>query len=197
MDPIVIISNGHGGVINNRYQTKGKRSPIWSDGSQLLEGECNRAIKARIIEQLHFKRIPFYDLVPEQHDISRVTRVARANRFHQKHQHCFLIDLHSNAGKGIGSEVFVSHQASRNSWALARQSKQLFLQHFPESRFRGIKKKNYDLLHLTSMPAILLENFFMDNEQECKTYLMTRQGRDRIAAYVVNIIENYIQHYER
>ncbi len=31
------------------------------------------------------------------------------------------------------------------------------------------------------MPAILTENFFMGNEEECKRILMTRDGRDKIA----------------
>ncbi|BDS12380.1 N-acetylmuramoyl-L-alanine amidase [Aureispira anguillae] len=193
MYPIPIISNGHGGMIGSIYQTKGKRSPIWSDGAVLYEGECNRAIKNRVIELLHFKGIPYYDLVPEQHDLNRKTRVARANRFHRQHKKTFLIDLHSNAGGGEGSEVFVAHNASSSSLSLAAWTKFLFIRHFPESTFRGIKRENYDLLHLTAMPAILLENFFMDTELECRTYLMTPKGRDRIAAYVVAIIEAYIK----
>jgi len=43
------------------------------------------------------------------------------------------------------------------------------------------------------MPAVLLENFFMDNEQECKKYLLTSEGRDRIADYIVAIIETFIK----
>ena len=41
---IWILDNGHGGIINGVYQTAGKRSPIWADGTQLFEGEFNRAI---------------------------------------------------------------------------------------------------------------------------------------------------------
>ena len=39
---IVLLDNGHGGIINGEYQTPGKRSPVWADGSQLFEGEFNR-----------------------------------------------------------------------------------------------------------------------------------------------------------
>lgn len=49
---IVLLDNGHGGIVNGEYQTTGKRSPIWDDGSQLFEGEFNRAIVNRIIERL-------------------------------------------------------------------------------------------------------------------------------------------------
>lgn len=38
------------------------------------------------------------------------------------------------------------------------------------------------------MPAILTENFFMDNEEECKALLMTKQGRDKIADYHIRAI---------
>ena len=30
-----ILDNGHGGIIEGEYQTAGKRSPVWDDGSQL------------------------------------------------------------------------------------------------------------------------------------------------------------------
>ncbi len=32
------------------------------------------------------------------------------------------------------------------------------------------------------------ENFLMDNEKECKTFLMTRERRDQIIAYYMNAI---------
>lgn len=42
--PIFILDNGHGGIIDGEYQTKGKRSRVWADGRQLFEGEFNRDI---------------------------------------------------------------------------------------------------------------------------------------------------------
>lgn len=39
---MVILDAGHG------YNTKGKRSPVWSDGSQLFEWEFNRDVVKRI-----------------------------------------------------------------------------------------------------------------------------------------------------
>lgn len=192
---IPIISNGHGGMIGGKYQTRGKRF-TFKDGTVIYEGEFNRAIKNRVLELLTQKGIPFYDLVPEQKDISRKTRVARANHIYKRERkRAFLIEIHSNAGKGIGSEVFISRGASENSRALANWTKTRYKRHFSESVFRGIKRKNWDVVALTYCPAILLEMFFMDNEQECKKYLLTNGGRDRIAVYVVDIIENFIKYH--
>jgi len=42
------------------------------------------------------------------------------------------------------------------------------------------------------MPAILTENFFMDTERECKKFLMTKEGRDRIAKYHIEAIKKII-----
>lgn len=194
-DLIPVLGNGHGGMIGGKYQTKGKRF-IFPDGTTIYEGEYNRAIKARVIEQLTAKGIPFYDLVPEQRDVHMTTRISRANYIYQKSKgRTFLIDLHSNAGGGEGCEVFVCRNSSAKSKALAHWTKALFLKHFPESKFRGIKRKNWDIITLTRNPAILLELFFFDNEQECKTYLITSEGRDRAAAYVVDIIENFIKYH--
>jgi N-acetylmuramoyl-L-alanine amidase len=192
---IPAISNGHGGMIGGVYQTKGKRY-VFEDGTVLYEGEYNRAVKTRVLERLTAKGIPFYDLVPEQQDIHRKTRISRADYLYKKSKgRTFLIDLHSNAGGGQGCETWIARQSSTKTKALANWTKSLFKKHFPESRFRGVKRKDWDILALTRNPAIILELFFMDNEAECKKYLLTSEGRDRAAAYVVDIIEKFIEYH--
>ncbi|WP_052595749.1 N-acetylmuramoyl-L-alanine amidase [Aureispira sp. CCB-QB1] len=192
---IPVLGNGHGGMIGGVYQTKGKRF-TFEDGTTIYEGEYNRAIKARVMEQLTAKGIPFYDLVPEQKDIHMSTRISRADYLYKKSKgRTFLIDIHSNAGKGTGCETWICWKSSSKTKTLANWTEALFLKHFPESKFRGVKRKNFDILALTNNPAIILELFFMDNEQECKKYLLTSEGRDRAAAYVVDIIENFIKYH--
>jgi len=52
------------------------------------------------------------------------------------------------------------------------------------------KEAQFDVLVDTRMPAVLTENFFMDNIDECKNILMTESGRNRIAdAHFKAIIE--------
>ena len=181
---IPILDNGHGSMLNGEYLTSGKRSPKWPDGSQLFEGEFNRAIKARVIEMLNFEGIAYYDLVPETRDVSLSTRVSRANKFHyENNKQTFLYSIHSNAGGGKGCEVFISESASSNSLLLAQEAEKRYLNMFDEP-WRGIKRKNFTMIHKTAMPAALFEYFFMDNEYECKEYLMPRESRDLIAKHV-------------
>ncbi|MGB0981326.1 MAG: hypothetical protein ACPGUH_04420 [Winogradskyella sp.] len=45
--------------------TAGKRSPKWNDRLQFFEGEFNRAIVNRIIEQLSALKIPHVNITPE------------------------------------------------------------------------------------------------------------------------------------
>ena len=77
----VLLDAGHGGVINGEYQTSGKRSPKWEDGSVLYEGEFNRAIKYRLKERLQEIEIPFVDVNPGDTDISLANRCNLANEF--------------------------------------------------------------------------------------------------------------------
>ena len=92
---IVLLDNGHGGLINGNYQTPGKRSPVWGDDTQLFEGEFNRSIVARIIETLTSLKIPYVNIVPEMRDITLSTRVKRANKI--TNTSCFYLSIHSNA----------------------------------------------------------------------------------------------------
>ncbi|HIF9343733.1 TPA: hypothetical protein ACX6RU_003872 [Photobacterium damselae] len=46
--PLFILDASHGGIISGQYQTAGKRSTIWDDGSQLFEGEFNHVTVAGI-----------------------------------------------------------------------------------------------------------------------------------------------------
>lgn len=103
---IVLLDNGHGGLVNGQYQTSGKRSPVWNDGSQLFEGEFNRAIVARIIESLTALNISYINIAPEHRDVTLSTRIKRANNIQTSD--CFYLSVHANAGGGHGFEVFTS-----------------------------------------------------------------------------------------
>lgn len=196
---IVLLDNGHGGLINGDYQTPGKRSPIWSDGSQLFEGEFNRAIVNGIIEELTRLQIKYVNIAPEYRDVTLETRVNRANKFSRS---SFYLSVHSNAGGGTGFEAFTYYGQSKSD-RLAEEFYNAFRKEFPNEIARTDyrsdgdqdKERNFYVLRKTRMPAVLTENFFMDNERECKQYLMTREGRQRIIKYHVEAITMILAKY--
>ncbi len=189
---VVILDNGHGGLINGTYQTPGKRSPIWNDGTQLFEGEFNRAVVNLIIDDLTRLGIDYVNIAPEYRDVSLRTRVNRANELAIKDS--FYVSVHSNAGGGRGSEIFTS-PGNTKSDRIATVFGTEYQKVFPDKILRTDfsdgdldREQRFFVLTQTRMPSILTENFFMDNEEECKNILMTREGRDRIAQYHVNAI---------
>jgi len=190
-----LLDNGHGGIIDGLYQTNGKRSPRWSDGSILYEGEFNRAIVNRLIEKLTINAINYVNITPENEDISLNERVRRANSYHGQSD-CIFLSIHSNAGGGEGYEIYTSKGDSLAD-KIATIFFEKFQEEFPEAHMRVDfsdddvdKEANFYVLNNTKMPAVLSENFFMDNENECKTFLMSRDGRDRIANAHYTAIKN-------
>jgi|TARA_R110000824_G_C15231140_1_gene678592 N-acetylmuramoyl-L-alanine amidase len=184
----IVLDSGHGGC-NPEYVTPGKRSPIFEDGSVLYEGECNRQIKARIMELMRFQNMPYFDCSPEQEDISLSERVKRANSISDS----LFISLHSNAGGGTGCEVFISKNCSKKSEQMAKIIENLYFPVFEGEKWRGIKREDFFVIKNTYQPAILIESFFMDTEKECKKYLMTRSGRDRIAYWIFEAIKEMVK----
>tara|TARA_Y100000817_G_scaffold244221_2_gene196196 strand:- start:1385 stop:1957 length:573 start_codon:yes stop_codon:yes gene_type:complete len=181
----VILDSGHGGIINGVYQTAGKRSPAWPDGTILYEGEFNRAVKARIIERLSAVNVPYIDISPEMIDISLNERVQRANKYDKN---TFLVSIHANAGGGTGSEIFISPNASKTSKKIAEEAARRYERIFTGYKWRGIKEKEFTIIHKSKMPAVLFECFFMDNKKECNQILQTRTGRDRCAEWIYSTI---------
>lgn len=188
----VLLDNGHGGLINGIYQTPGKRSPVWNDKTILYEGEFNRAIVNGIIEQLTILKIPYVNIAPEYTDVPLEERVKRANKYSRTKS--FYLSVHSNAGGGSGSEIFTSIGYTKSD-SIATIFGNVFKEIFPERKLRTDyldgdldKESNFYVIKNTKMPAILTENFFMDNEDECKNLLMSGTGRKRIIDYHVKSI---------
>ena len=92
----LLLDAGHGGMINGQYQTQGKRSPVWSDGSQLFEGEFNRQIKSKIMELCQMDGLKYVDINPQQTDLSLQDRVRYANTYDASES--IFLSIHANAG---------------------------------------------------------------------------------------------------
>jgi len=192
----IILDNGHG------RETKGKRSPVWPDGSQLLEYEFNRHVVQIIKQELDKLFIPNIILVPEENDISLKERCERANKiYQQENKKAFLISVHANAGGGTGWECFTSVGQTESdviaAYIFAAANRVL-----PDIRFRKDftdgdpdKEAHFYILRKTQCPAVLTENLFMDNEKDCK-FLMTLEGVKKIALLHVQGIQNYLKTLE-
>lgn len=188
---IVLLDNGHGGLINSEYQTPGKRFD-WGSHGIIYEGEFNRAIVGGIIEALTKLSIPYVNIAPEYRDVRLETRVKRANLYPKNN--CFYLSVHSNAGGGHGSEIFTS-PGNTKSDKIATIFGEEFKKTFPTRKLREDwsdgdldKERRFYVLTKTKMPAILTESFFMDNFEEFKDILNTREGRQHIVDYHVNAI---------
>lgn len=178
MSNLYILDNGHG------LNTEGKRSPVY-DGIQLLEYEFNRDIVNRLGTMLSWAGIEYRTLVPETQDIPLSERVRRANAWGARDS--VLVSIHANAGGGNGLEVWTSKGETKSD-AIATVFLQTMALTFPEAKIRQDnidgdpdKEADFYILKNTTMPAILTENFFMDNKSDCTKYLMTEEGRSLIA----------------
>lgn len=195
MKPIVLLDNGHG------KETAGKRSPIWSDGSQLFEWEFNRDIVRRIAEKLQADGVPYRILVPEENDISLSERVKRANEIAKENNgKVYVLSVHANAGGGTGWEVYTSPgetKADAIATVFAEEAQRVFVPDGWRMRFdyadgNPDKEAAFYILKHTSCPAILTENFFMDTEKDCR-FIMSDDGREQIADMHVAAIKRVVK----
>lgn len=182
MNVIFIFDYGHG------LETPGKKSP---DG-RLKEAAYVREIGSELITRLTDFGFPTHVLVPEQHDVPLATRVSRVNRLvkdNPENQY-FLISLHVNAAgmgktwtKANGWSVYVSPKASSYSKELAEilasnaQDQNLKVRR--EYPNLGYWTRSLYILNKTLCPAVLTENLFMDNLEDCN-FLLSEEGRNKI-----------------
>jgi N-acetylmuramoyl-L-alanine amidase len=192
----ILIDNGHGN------DTAGKRSPVWKDGSQLLEWEFNRDIANRLHELLRFAGLNSQILVPEKNDISLQERVKRINRIANSRK-CFVVSIHGNAapasvaGRANGWECYTS-KGETESDKIAEFFYNEAKKHLQDTSIRRDytdgdqdKEANFYILRKTTCPAVLTENLFYDNEKECR-FLMSLEGREIITQLHYNAIVKYL-----
>ncbi len=167
-----ILDAGHG------INTKGKRSPVWKDGSQLFEWEFNRAIVERIASKCNQLGIHHHILVPEDNDVPLSERCNRANQLKSKLPK-IVVSVHGNAAgveQANGYEVWTSPGKTKSDQVATvfyNQIKKLTDLKMRRDNSDGDPDKEsrfYILIH-TKMPCILTENGFFTNEKECRLML--------------------------
>mgnify|MGYP003638558823 CR=1 FL=1 len=191
-----ILDNGHGGIIDGEYQTAGKRSPVWDDGSQLFEGEFNRAIVNRLVKMCAEEGIECINLVDTQEDMPLSERTDKANDIYRQQRDkdgkpCIYVSIHANGfsdESANGWEVFTSEGETKSD-IIAKVLLDKATEEFPDEKMRGTKESDFWVLRKTVMPAILSENFFMTNSDNCHDYLLSEDGRDRITKIHFEMIQ--------
>jgi len=193
MKKVWLLDPGHGGLDENgKYVTSGKRSPVWPDGSQYFEGVGTRDIVRRIAEGAVKRGITTkYIVEPDnQKDVSLTARVDLANRLYKTHKNALYLSIHSNGhstAAAHGWEVWTSMGETLSdvyaghlfSFAQAKWPKRAMRKDMRDGN--PDKDANFYVVKYTNMPAVLSENFFHTNEDECKNILMTAEGRQSIA----------------
>ena len=179
-----ILDNGHG------VDTAGKRSSVLPDGRQLLEYEFNRAVVNSLAALLNNAGFSYHILVPELVDVSLAERVNRANALSGQPRR--LISIHGNSAvnelvwhSATGIETF-HYPGSQTGAELA----EVFQRHLiagTKWRNRGVKTDKFYILRHSNMPAILTENGFYSNLNEC-TCMLDNEWRDVIALAHFNAI---------
>lgn len=173
-----ILDAGHGGVINGEYVTNGKRSPIWSDGTQYFEGVGNRNICNLLTNKLKEHNIKVVNIIGNiQKDISLQERCDLANRIYRDNKNAIFVSMHSNGfinENANGFSIYTSKGETKSD-KIASIFYDKMIKSFPKHKARKDytdgdidKEANFYVLKHTSCPAILIENFFMTNYKECK-----------------------------
>ena len=193
---IILIDPGHG------IDTPGKRSP---DG-KFLEYLWNRQIADLLLDRLMIMGIDASLVVTETNDISLATRVQRVNKVCSKvgASNVILLSIHSNAA-GDGSKWMSAQgwscytsKGDTKSDVIAECLYDAFEAAFvhrkiPKDSSAGDRdwEENFYILQKSKCPAVLLENFFYDNRDEC-AWLLKNETKERIADAIVKGIVQYI-----
>ena len=192
----VLIDPGHG------IDTPGKRSP---DGL-FLEYLWNRQVADLLLDKLVSMGIDASLVVTETNDVTLRNRVNRVNTICNKvgASNVLLVSIHANAaGNGSswqnakGWSCYTSKGKTKSD-QVAECLYEAFEEEFPDRKIRkdlsdGDRdwEENFYVLEKSRCPAVLLENFFYDNKEEC-TWMLQEETKERIASAAAKGIAKYV-----
>lgn len=193
----ILIDPGHG------IDTPGKRSP---DGL-FREYLWNRQVADLILEGLVSAGVDASLVVTETNDVSLRNRVNRVNTICNRlgASNVLLVSIHANAaGNGSawmnakGWSCYTS-KGKTQSDLVAECLYDAFEAEFQDRKIRkdmsdGDRdwEENFYVLQKSKCPAVLLENFFYDNREEC-AWMLQEETKKRIASAAVKGIIKYIK----
>ena len=200
-DLLVLLDFGHGS------NTPGKRSP----DSRLKEWAYVREIGGIIMEQLYVNGIAYRNIHPEPNELDTTRydlslRASRANTFYKNTiKKCILISIHVNAaGNGdwknaTGWSAYTTKGVTKSDllaeclYDAAEEILTPLNKKIRKDTTDGDRdyEENFYVLKHTLMPAVLTENFFMDNKEDCE-WLLSPKGKLAIADIHVKGILKYV-----
>ena len=195
----ILIDTGHG------ENTPGKRSP---DG-KFREYLYVREIADQVVAQLRQRGYDAERIVMEFSDVALSERARRVNEVCGRlgTKNVILVSIHCNAA-GNGEWMNAKGWSCYTSIGQTKADKlaDCFYQ-VAEEKFAGRKLRKdltdgdpdweagFYILKKTKCPAVLTENFFMDNKDDV-AYLISPEGRNAVVATHVEAIIKYIQSNE-
>ena len=191
----ILIDAGHG------IDTAGKRSP---DGA-FLEYLWNREVAELLYGMLEEYGFDVDLVVTETNDIPLKTRVRRVNVVCSLigSHNVLLLSIHANAA-GNGSEwmnakgwsAYTTKGVTKSDLA-AKCLYDAFEEEFQDRKIRKEMsdgdpdwEEDFYIIKKTSCPAVLLENFFYDNKEEC-FWLLKEETKRRVARAILHGVQYY------
>lgn len=185
----VLIDNGHG------VETPGKCSP----DRELREYAWTREIAGRLMSKLVEADFPVALVVAEEGDVRLRDRVKRVNSLAQGES--VLVSIHVNAS-GIGGfwrnpsgwSCYIAPNSSAKSKRLAellaREAEAHGLKLRRQYPDKGYWTQSLAMVRDTRCPAVLTENLFMDNKDDCE-FLLSEEGKQAIVDLHFNALKAY------
>ena len=196
--------------------TPGKRSSFLCSGVlpeiELYEWKFNREIVSRLSKKLTDDGFNVNIVCPENDvDVKLSERSNRANTIKKKypnHKHIF-ISVHGNAhGNGSawtsadGWAVYTTHGQNNSDklaeclWEVANETFPLYGKRLRKDRSDGDSDYEYEftVIKKANMPAVLTENFFYTNVDDCN-FMLSEDGMDAIVDVHVLGIKKYCDKY--
>ena len=204
---VVYIDPGHGGMVNGKYVTPGKRSPKFEDGTQLFEGVHNRVIAALLHKRLSdfsSNELLAVNVAPGELDTPLSERVQKANDswLNMGRPPAIYVSIHSDAaGDGInwhqasGMSVYTSIGQTKSDIFASLLIDSLKEEFEDEVRWRedntdgdSDKEENFYVLRKTLMPAVLGEFGFHTNKEETAKMFTEEWNKTIVSSIMKSIL---------
>ena len=212
---LILIDNGHG------HNTPGKRSPDGKFLEATYTREIAKRVVADLTDRGHNAQllVPETEDIPLSERVRRINAACLSHQSssapHQSsparpgisptgHPNVILISIHVNAA-GNGSQWLnatgwscYTSKGQTTSDLIAEYLYEAATKNFPGKRIRTDKsdgdpdwEENFYILRKTLCPAVLTENFFMDNHSDLE-YLQSRTGKQAIIDTHVEAVTEYL-----